>query len=332
MQKNGFYSYRGRSPWKRFFKIFVTLIIILAVLTGAAALYLQRYLVVSSDGVRLDLPFLRQENPTPTETVNIPDTPVVIVTPTPDPTTQPEATEDVTAPSLPLAPVVFPAEGLYNAESTKEQITAAGGDCALFDMKDNKGVLNHASAAQARYSNRTLSDDSPNAVIHALNGADDLYTVARVSCFRDDYLFYFDSGYPLYANSGDRWIDAARIHWLAPTNFDVRAYLTEVCVELAELGFDEILLDNAGYPTAGNLHYIKKGPAYNSAEFSTVIDNFYAQVISALAEYDVTVSVVTTQAALDGEDTLSGQTPENLTRFDRLWMADESGALSPISD
>lgn len=334
MRTSKYSSYRGRSPWKSFFKALAIIVIILVVLVGAVALYVQQFLVVSSDGVRLDLPFSHQTPPVSAETptVSISDSPIVIVTPTPELTLEPDLQPDQNVEVWGFAPVVFPAEGLYDAEDTKRQITAAGGDCALFDMKDDKGILNHASSALARYTNQPLTNDSPNTAIRTLNDTEDLYTVARVSCFRDDYLFYHDKSYPLYANSGDRWIDSDRIHWLAPTCFDVRAYLTEVCVELAELGFDEILLDNAGYPTQGNLHYIKKGDAYNSAQFASVIDNFYAQISSALSDYDIVLSVVTTQEALAGQDTLSGQTPENLARFDRFWVIDETGILSLYSD
>lgn len=331
MRTSKYSSYRGRSPWKSFFKALAVIVVILVVLAGAAALYVQQYLVVSSDGVRLDLPFFQQETPAPEGTPSAPvsDAPIVIVTPTPELTPEPDLQPGQDTETWAFVPVVFPAEGLYNGDEAKAQITAAGGDCALFNMKDDKGVLNHASSALARYTNQPLAGDGANASILTLNDTEDLYTVARVSCFRDDYLFYYDKSYPLYANSGDRWIDSDRIHWLAPTCFDVRAYLTEVCVELAELGFDEILLDHAGYPTRGNLHYIKKGDAYNSAQFSSVIDNFYAQVSSALSDYDIVLSVVTTQEALTGQDTLSGQTPENLARFDRIWLKDEAGNLSP---
>ena len=140
MHTSKYNSYRGRSPWKSFFKIFAIVIIILIVLGSAAVLYAQQYLVVSSDGVRLDLPFFQQEPPAPEGTPSAPvsDTPIVIVTPTPELTPEPDLQPEQDAETWAFAPVVFPAEGLYDAEETKSQITAAGGDCALFNMKDDK--------------------------------------------------------------------------------------------------------------------------------------------------------------------------------------------------
>lgn len=321
MRRRSYHSYRGRSPWKSFFKFLAILMIVLAVLAGAAVLYVQQYLVVTADGVRLELPFLQQDDdPADTPSPVISDPPVVVIEPSPEPEPEPEP--------LPAAPVSLSREALYDG-TAPAQIGEAAGDCALFDMKDDKGTLAFTSDALTRYSGQP-SSGGDNEAIRALNETEGLYTIARVSCFRDDTLFYYSSSYPLYANSGDRWIDPDRIHWLAPTCADVRDYLIGVCVELAGLGFDEILLDNAGYPTQGNLHYIRKGDAYDPDQFADVIGGFYGQVAAALSEYDVVLSVVTTQEALDGTDTLSGQTPESLARFDRLWTVGEEGGAAPV--
>lgn len=324
MRTNRYNSYRGRSPWRTFFKVLAVLVIILAVLAGAAALYVQQYLVVSADGVRLELPFFHRETDDPVETPSVPvsEPPLVIVTPSPEP--EPEPT--------PSAPVLLPRQALYDGTASA-QIEAAGGDCALFDMKDDSGALNYVSSIElAQNTKQTSTDEILNYSIRSLNETEGLYTIARVSCFKDHNITDYERSLSIFTNNSYRWTDPDGIRWISPTNPDVRNYLTEVCVELAQLGFDEILLDNAGYPTQGNLHYIKKGDAYDSTQFSAVIDGFYAQVASALSEYDVALSVVTTQEALDGQDTLSGQTPDNLARFDRLWTMSEDGTLSAVSN
>lgn len=323
MRTSKYNSYRGRAPWKSFFKIFAIIVIILVVLGIAAVLYAQQYLVVSSDGVRLDLPFFQQETPDPEETPSVPvsDAPIVIVTPTPEPEPTPTPT--------PTIPVSLPQKALYDGTALS-QVDAAGGDCALFDMKDDSGALSYVSSIElAQYTGQTSSNEALNYAIQSLNETDGLHTIARVSCFKDHNITDYERSLSIFTNSDYRWTDPDGIRWISPTNPDVQDYITEICVELAALGFDEILLDNAGYPTQGNLHYIKKGDAYNSAQFFSVIDDFYAQVSSALSDYDIVLSVVTTLEALAGQDALSGQTPENLARFDRIWIRDEIGNLSP---
>lgn len=323
MRTNKYSSYRGRSPWRSFFKGLAVFVIVLAVLAGAAAVYVQQYLVVSADGVHLELPFLRQdEDPVGTPSSVISDQPVLVIDPSPEPEPEPEPT--------PSAPVPLPRQALYDGTASA-QIEAAGGDCALFDMKADSGALNYVSStAPAQGAGLSASDEILNYSIRSLNETEGLYTIARISCFKDHGITNYDRSLSIFTNSGYRWTDPDDIRWISPTNPDVRDYLTAVCVELAGLGFDEILLDNAGYPIEGNLHYIKKGDAYNSDQFADVIDGFYAQVAAALSEYDVVLSVVTTQQALDGTDALSGQTPENLARFDRLWTADGAGGFAPV--
>lgn len=318
MRAKGYSSYQGRSPFKKFLKILAIIIVILILLGAAALIYLQQYLVVSTDGVRLELPFFQSAEPDEPLPVVTPNRPVLATPePTPTPTPAPEA----------LHPVLLSAEALYDGTAVS-QIKAAGGDCALFDMKADAGTLSYTSALELAVTAKLSADDPAlNAAIRDLNGTDGLYTIARVSCFKDDTVTDYDRSMAILTNSGYRWTDPENIHWISPTSSDVRNYLTAICVELAELGFDEILLDNAGYPSQGHLEYIKKGTAYDEAQFSAVIDAFYAQVAAALEEYDVKLSAVTTPEALSGTDSLTGQTPGNLARFDRLWTRDEAGAL-----
>ena len=320
MRAKGYGSYRGRSRFKTFLKILVIVVLILVILGAAAAVYLQQFLVVTPDGVRLELPFLQQQEPEvePTPSAAPSEPPVELVTPTPEP----EA----------LHPTALPTEALYDGTAVS-QIEAAGGDCALFDMKEDSGALHYISELELAVAAGLSADDPAlNAAIQGLNGTEGLYTVARVSCFKDHDVTNYDRSLAILTNSGYRWTDPEGIRWISPTSADVRDYLTGICVELAQLGFDEILLDNAGYPAEGNLGYIRVGEAYDQSQFAAVIDGFYAQVAEALAEYDVKLSVVTTPQALDGTDTLTGQTPENLGLLDRIWIRDAEKTLVPLEN
>ena len=325
MSTRGYGSYRGRTPLKRFGKIFIILLVVIVAFCVVAGIYLQQFLVISDEGVRLDLPFTQQDEPTPSPTPSVPEMDIpVTVAPTPTPTPTPVPVSNA------LLPVLLPTEALYNGSALR-LMDEAGGDCALFDMKTDQGTLNFISTQENAVSGNLNPDTADrNTAIQALNETDGLYTIARVSCFKDHGLIQYDYDLAIHTNSGYRWTDPDGIRWSSPTNPDVRDYLTEICVELAQLGFDEILLDHAGYPCEGNLHYIKKGDAYNASQFSSVIDGFYAQIVSALTDYDVKLSVVTTQEALSGTDTLTGQSPENLKRFDRLWTVTEAGLPAPL--
>ena len=114
-----------------------------------------------------------------------------------------------------------------------------------------------------------------------------------------------------------------------PTAAEARQYVIGVCVELAQLGFDEIVLDNAGWPATGNLSYIKVGESYDPATLSEGVEQFYQELQAALEGTDVTLAVAVNAAALTGSETASGQTAALLGQYaDRVYVlgAETAGA------
>ena len=84
--------------------------------------------------------------------------------------------------------------------------------------------------------------------------ADDRYAIARMSVFCDSY---FVRAYPdaaLRVESGSFWYDAASMAWLDPSHPQTLVYITSLCQEYAQLGFDEILLTDCGFPTQLSHH------------------------------------------------------------------------------
>lgn len=314
-------SYRGRSPLRTFLKFVIILLAAVLILAVLALVFLQQYIVYSADGIHLELPFL-QNGAATAEPVGSPEPaetePLVVLTP-----------EVVEADWLHA--VALPMEALYNG-TAQQQISEAGGNAAVFDMKSDDGSLGYVSELPLAISAKVSSGDAAiNAAIRALNEKE-IYTIARVSCFKDHNLSNADHSLAVTTNSGYRWTDPDGIRWVSPTNETVRQYISDVCVELAQLGFDEILLDNSGYPTEGNLNYIKKGAAYDKAAFSTVISGFYAQAAAALEAYDTKLSILTDGATvMEGKNELSGQTTDSLVTYaDRIWVLGEEQTAAQI--
>lgn len=314
----GYGSYRGRGGARAFLKILAIVLAAVLALLIAGYFFLQQFAVVTDSGIHYDIPFLRTRPPASTSgpPVVVETAPVVTISPTPTPANTPEPV------SPPLHAVSLPRSALLDG-TAQALVDAAGGNAALFDMKADDGTLGYLSDLELAKTLRT-SDANPavNPAIQTLTGSG-LYTVARVSCFKDNTAPYQNNTLAIKTNSGYNWRGPDDLRWTSPASDTVRQYLAGICVELARLGFDEILLDNAGYPTQGHLDYIKPGPAYDKALFSTVVDDFYRQVEEALAPYpDVKLSIRTTEAALDGSDRLSGQTAASLATWaDRLWVA-----------
>ncbi|NCE65595.1 hypothetical protein D1159_13645 [Pseudoflavonifractor sp. 524-17] len=324
MSKRNHYGYAGYSGRPRGQGALKVIIVILALILAAALalfFFLEDHLVFSGDGVRLELPFGKEETEEVQESEPPPPSePLVIVTPEPTPTPEPEK---------PLQAVWVDRADVLNG-AAEEKAEAAGANAVIVDMKDDEGTLGYVSDLEtAKTVKSSASEPERNNAIQALNNGP-LYTVARVCCFRDNTAPRGDRSLAIKTNSGYNWQDGDKIRWISPTSPEARQYVTDVCVELAELGFDEILLDYSAYPTTGKLNYIKKGAAYNREEFQAIVEDFYAQVKGALADYpEVTLSILTDEGVLvNGVDETSGQSLTGLAgSAGRVWCPLEN--LSP---
>lgn len=305
----GCYSrYRGRSALSTPLKIIAILLAVVLVLSVAALFFLEPYWVYSADGGRLVLPWLQeeqQEDPAPLPTVS---QPLVVVTPEPEPVEL-------------LHAVLLPRSALTDG-TARDQVEASGATAALFDMKADDGTLAFVSASPLAVSAGVNAAAGANEAIAALNAQEDLYTVARLSCFRDNALPRQRNDLALRSSLGN-WRDGDGIRWLSPAYQENQQYITDLCLELAGLGFDEILLDYAAFPLTGNLDGILTGAAYDPDALAQTVQTFYTQVAAALetAYPQVRLSVVADPAALTaGGTSRSGQALTMASTVDRVWV------------
>lgn len=287
----GYGPYRGRSRGSAALKIVAAVLALILVLAVAAFFLAERYMVYDDSGrVKIDLPFLRREEPEPSPSEQVPEpTPTVVVTdPVPD---RPEV----------IRVEVLPLDALTDA-AEEETLRGEDATAALYDMKADSGALGWVSdEALAIAAKVTRAEPGWNeAVRTAAEGG--TYRIARLSCFKDHELSNGDTSLALYTASGYRWLDIDGNRWLNPGDQTVQDYLIALCLELADLGFDEILLDNAGYPTRGQLSYLKQEGQYEPEKLETVITGFYQRLHDAMADSGVVISVLCEEetAALSG--------------------------------
>lgn len=295
----GYGSYQGRSGRSGILKGIVVVLVVVLLLAVAAFFYLQRYMVYSDDGTaHLEIPFFQRTTPPPATDPAVTDPVTVTPPPTATPTPKPER----------IRPVALSREALYDGTAA-ELVTEGGGTAALFDMKWDTGELGWVSEQSLAIAAQvSAADPALNVAVQAAAAGDGVYRIARISCFKDNLLSNADTSLAILTNSGYRWTDPEKVRWVSPANETVRAYLVALCQELAQLGFDEILLDCAGYPTQGKLGYIKAGPAYDTQQLEPVISGFYEAVAKGLEGTQTVFSVV-----YDPEKTaLSGQSAEGI--------------------
>ena len=209
------------------------------------------------------------------------------------------------------------------------QILADGYDGVILPMKTADGALGYVSALPlAADAGASSGDPDRNEALRALNDTPGLYTVAQVSCLRDSALVREEPGLSLHRVSGSPWLDESRQGWPDPAQPQVQSYLIGLCRELAQLGFDEILLTDCGFPTQGDLDSLRA-----VEEKEETLETFCRQLQGALADTPVTLSVMGQRDSVTA-DPVSGQTTALLATFGRVWTQAEDqetlAAFDPV--
>lgn len=314
MRRNGYDPYHGRSRGRTVLKVLIGVLLVLLVVSIAALFFLEPYIHYSIDGVRLELPFFQgaEEDPDPpTDTV-----PIQVATPSPSPTPEPETD---------YRGVLLPVSALSDGTALT-QAEAAGATTVLFEMKSIDGTL----AFETQSALGTARDtDGANETIAQFT-AGETETAAYLSCFRDNALPRTDRSLSIHS-SGGNWWDDQQVRWCSPMSERMRSYITDLCRELAELGFDELVLDNCSFPNRGGTSAILSDDNYDPAALTETMETFFQELEIALTDYpDIQVSVVTSLTVLNGGSDGSGLTLDLLKQYaDRVFVEVPEGESIP---
>ena len=317
----GYSSYRGRgSGWK----ILIAIVLVLVIVVAASVIYMQQYLVYSADGRwQIDLPWQSEEDPPP---------------PAEDPGKDPLAGVDVVVQEPekpePKDTVAF----CIPPQPLRQSVWGEYSDLAFSDR--SSGTYN-AVVVRLKTSNGTIYFDSANAVSGAveivneqgedpaetaitlglITSREDVHTIASMSCLQDFKAANADvesrglkntGGYIFYDGNNNLWLDPAK-----PA---AREYVCALAKEIAELGFDELLLTDFSYPTEGKINKIN----YNTdVPLANNLDLLLGDLNTALEPYDILLSVEIPEAVItEGPDTVAGLDLSRLAgRVDRIYAA-----------
>lgn len=252
----GYRSYHGKGGAGRIVLIVLLCLILLA---AVGFLVLQRYAVYGSDGsIRFDLPWKQTEEPSgpsapdgASRTPDAPDDSPNVIIDEPEPPAKPELTE--------LHGAELSESVLRGSADAALAAVPEGANAVALRVKNAQGELLYDSALQEAIDvNAVKGGSGANAVIEALTGSE-VYTIARINATHDS-LYSFahmaDAGVLQLNYAGYIWYDPDSTFYLAPEKPAARQYIVSVARECAELGFDELLFDEFGYPTRGRLNNI----------------------------------------------------------------------------
>ena len=324
MALKGYNSYRGRQGiWRRLLVIVLVMILVAA----CAFLFLQRYITYSDDGsFYLDLPFELNWNipffneganepektPKPDQDMNlIVDRPPEDEnqgdggdedqTPEEEPPEEGSGQDETREPYLPPRLIAL-SELPQDEAALIDALTAAGADGFVFEAKNNVGKVSYASAVAAggAVSETAVSRE----LLGRLCAEENVYTVAKINCFRDSvYAFANMQTAGICRNGGYIWYDYDLQHWLDPEKEAARQYVIALALECAQLGFDELLLEDLCYPTRGKLYKIDY--SQNTMAKTDALVLFLEELKDALEPYGVRLSLLLEESTVLGlaEDT-----------------------------
>lgn len=313
-RSRGYHSYRGRTPkWK----VVLAIVLVLVILGAVGFMVLQEHIVYDGTGTpHLRLP---QQETEDTGTPPEEEEPVEVVI------QEPEGPQEIHAFSL-------PAQALTQ-QTVEAALAQPQAECnaVAVTLKDSAGLVYFDAAGAVSGTVRTEADTT--AALEALTGQEDLYTVARISCFHDPKAANAEvESMGLKNTGGYIFYDGNNSQWLDPAKPEARQYLTGIIREAAALGFDEILLTDVSYPTEGKLDKI----AYGEVDRQAQLGAFLAEVRLALEGYDVTLSVELPETAvLNGAEETSGaslaQFAPHVDRLYAVTTSDRTTALSALA-
>ena len=320
-RRNGGYGgYRGRRTFHDILKWVAAILAVLVVILAGVLVFGQRYLVFRDQGVRLELPFLHQKDGQQSGPGDV----SLEVRPQGEQSGEDQSaqkpgadeTEALRAVELPLSAV--------QDGTALSQLEQAGADALILEMKDSQGSLAWQSG-ESLAAMVTTGSEAVNAALEEWNRGD-VYTIARVCAFRDNTLPYQDNRVVLKAGYGN-WRDEEKLRWLDPDSETARAYIVGLCRELAQLGFDEIMLDQCWFPTQGKLDQIVKNGSYADGRFAESVEDLFAQLSQAVEPYGTRLSVRLPKGyqGADAPGGLSAKCLETYVR--RIWVdpAEEEG-------
>lgn len=159
----------------------------------------------------------------------------------------------------------------------------------VIDVKDDRGNITFLNAipGAAQASDNIIPDIGKTMARLKAHG---IYTVARLSCFKDPLWSGLHPEQALQNARGAPWRDADGITWLNPYNKDSWAYIAAVAKEAARIGFDEVQLDYVRFPTGGRLDAIDFAGADAAQSKAEVIGEFLRYIREALADTKVCLS------------------------------------------
>ena len=267
-------SYRAKLRLRKILKISLIVLSVVIVVCAVSFIYLERFLVYTPDGVRID--FQRSQDPLQlnenTETDETSPSVTIVYH---------EATPDISEEQA--------FSGYYiNISMLQDPDAVYAAVCDLqepavvmIDLKSSSGMFYYSTGIDGA----TLADIDVSTVdaILAHLRTNGFRVIARVEAFRDRAYALAHQSYGLAINGGALWSDEG-YYWLDPGEEAVTEYLQQIAKELSSRGITEIVFDDFYFPGSSSIVY------KHEVSRTDLINNAAASLLSSFKNTNITIS------------------------------------------
>lgn len=322
--------YRGRP--KLNWLVTVLLSVLALIVAGAVWMfeYMQRYVVYEKDGLSIVLPYMREGDAdpfAPREDTGLHDfeRPQVDAEIVVDEADFDDISivvgEDLTqlrARYVPAA-AVAPAQLIYLAGGLESD----GYNAMVIQLKTSDGQLSYYSGVGLTNSYGVNGTENIREAVAEIK-EQEVYLVAELGTLMDDAMALRNTPLALKDSRGLVITDSGA-SWLDPYNRSARQYITDIMVELAGMGFDEVLLTGIAHPRTEDIVYSQE--MTSSPGIASSVSTFALRMCETAHDLGMKCSVLCQTAELRlGTGSEIGQSPELLfSLFDRVYVFTDQG-------
>lgn len=252
-------SYQGKTRLKKWMIALGILALVAALVWFCWIIWLQRYIIFSRDGVHFDFDrsTLDLEYKLPNDSDQRQELPLDIFINDGENATLPIEEKALRMISGVYVDTPMLLDGIDKVEEDLSALTPEA--AVLLDVKSIYGNYYYTTGIPGASQSESIDRQEMDALIATLNQKGH-YLVARLPAFRDSAFALNNQKCGLPLSSGVLWTDEDKCYWLNPTDETVLSNLIQICRELQDKGFDEVVFDDFYFPESGKIDYRSETP------------------------------------------------------------------------
>lgn len=187
--------------------------------------------------------------------------------------------------------ITGPMAGSAGIEDLIDLVDSTELNAVVIDIKNDEGNITYQMDLQsAQEMGACINYISDMEGLMAELKEHDIYTIARIVCFKDPYLAEHNPQLALKKADGSNLTDAYGLTWVNPYKEEVWEYLTDVALAAADMGFDEIQYDYVRFPIGNEAETADYGVDIQSYPREQAIMNFLDYATEHLHEKGIPVT------------------------------------------